>query len=494
MVSAMNGNFKKCLNKKFNVLSGGEKCLNITIILALIVFIVSGGLSIIFTKAIDKNSKNSFVLNEQRIATNDIVNYVENDYEDLLENRDEVKFTVLSKLKEIEGTLQIIDLQGRVLFDSKNIEHGKNNIYIDIKSNISYDKNFIKEQPGKIKFTIPLVIKGKQIGNSIFIINSKGNFTLSEKLSVYYGLIPIGIGFVFIVGIVIFLYYKITKDFIGPLKDLKDATDSITLGNYDKKIRYRNNTELGQFCNNFEFMRDELKTALDRTQELERSRKELIACVSHDLRTPIASIKAYVDGLKSGMAVDVEKRNKYISVISKKTDSLIDLINDLFQHSQAELGELNMVFTESYSGEFLNKIVQPMRLEAEKKSIVLYIKEPIDNVIISVDKIRIEQVITNLIQNAIKYTPKGGSVYFSTEVEGKYLKIIVKDSGFGISQRDLPFIFEKFYRGEKSRSRDFGGAGLGLSICKYIVEKHGGSINAVSTEGEGSEFDFTIPI
>ncbi|MGH4124695.1 MAG: HAMP domain-containing sensor histidine kinase [Clostridium sp.] len=476
----MSGNFKKSLN--------------ICLILALVIFILSSSLSIIFTKDIDKNSKNSFVLNEQRTSTSSIVNYIENNYGDLLQNREQVIPTVLSKVKEIEGNLQIIDLEGKVLFDSKNIESSKNNIYIDIKSNISYDKSFTQQQPGKIKFTIPLVIKGKQIGNSIFVVNSKGNFTLSERLSVFYGLIPVIIGFIFIVFIVIFLYYKITTDFIRPLKDLKDATDSIAIGNYDKKIKYRNNTELGLFCNNFEFMRDELKTALNKAQELERSRKELIACVSHDLRTPIASIKAYVDGLKSGIAVDAEKRNKYISVIAKKTDSLIDLINDLFQHSQAELGELKMVFDESYSGEFLSKTVQPMVLEAQKKSIVLYIKEPISNVIISVDKIRIEQVIMNLIQNAIKYTPEGGNIYFSTEIEDKYLKIIVKDSGFGISQRDLPFIFEKFYRGEKSRSRDFGGAGLGLSICKYIVEKHGGIINVVSIEDEGSEFSFTIPI
>lgn len=480
MVSVMSGNFKKSLN--------------ISLILALVIFIVSGSLSIVFTKAIDRNSKNSFVLNEERISTNSIVNYIENNYEDLLGNKEQVKGTLLSKLKEIEGDLQVIDLEGKVLFDSKNIKSQKNDIYIDIKSNISYDKSFTVQQAGKLKFTIPLVIKGTQIGNNIFIIKSKDNFTLSEKLSIFYGLMPIGIGFVFIVFIVIFLYYKITRDFISPLKDLKDATDSIALGNYDKKISYRNNTEVGQFCNNFEFMRDELKVALEKTQELERSRKELIACVSHDLRTPIASIKAYVDGLKSGIALDAEKRNKYISVISKKTDSLIDLINDLFQHSQAELGELKMVFTESYSGEFLNKIVQPMKLEAQKKSIVLYIKEPIANVIISVDKKRIEQVIMNLIQNAIKYTPQGGSVYFTTEIEGKYLKIIVKDSGFGISQRDLPFIFEKFYRGEKSRSRDFGGAGLGLSICKYIVEKHGGTIYVASIEDAGSEFWFTIPM
>lgn len=479
MVSVMNGNFKKSLN--------------ISLILALVIFILSSSLSIIFTNAIDKNSKNSFVVNEQRISTNSTVNYIEYNYEDLLQNREQVIPTVISKLKEIKGNLQIINLEGKVLFDSKNIDSRKNNTYIDIKSNISYDKSFTQQQSGKIKFTIPLVIKGTQIGNSIFIINSKGNSTISEKLTAFYGLIPISIGFIFIVFILIFLYYKITRDFIKPLGDLKDATDSIAIGNYDKKIKYRNNTELGQFCNNFEFMRDELKDALHRTEELERSRKELIACVSHDLRTPIASIKAYVDGLKSGIAVDAEKRNKYISVIAKKTDSLIELINDLFQHSQAELGELKMVFTESYSGDFLNKIVQPMVLEAEKKSINLYIKEPIANVIISVDKIRIEQVIMNLIQNAIKYTPQGGNVYFSTEIEGKYLKIIVKDSGFGISQRDLPFIFEKFYRGEKSRSRDFGGAGLGLSICKYIVEKHGGIINVVSIEDAGSEFSFTIP-
>lgn len=480
MVSVMSGNFKKSLN--------------ISLILALVIFIVSGSLSIIFTKAIDRNSKNNFVLNNERISTNSIVNYIENNYEDLLQNKEQVKGTLLSKLKEIEGTLQIIDLEGKVLFDSKNIKSQKNDIYIDIKSNISYDKSFAVQQAGKLKFTIPLVIKGTQIGNSIFIIKSKDNFALSEKISVFYGLMPIAIGFVFIVFIVIFLYYKITRDFISPLKDLKDATDSIALGNYDKKISYRNNTEVGQFCNNFEFMRDELKVALEKTQELERSRKELIACVSHDLRTPIASIKAYVDGLKSGIAVDAEKQNKYISVISKKTDSLIELINDLFQHSQAELGELKMVFTESYSGELLKKIVQPMKLEAQKKAIVLHIKEPIINVIISVDKKRIEQVIMNLIQNAIKYTPEGGNVYFSTEIEGKYLKIIVKDNGFGISQRDLPFIFEKFYRGEKSRSRDFGGAGLGLSICKYIVEKHGGTINVASIEDEGSEFSFTIPM
>jgi signal transduction histidine kinase len=432
-------------------------------------------------------------MNNERVLSNEIVSYIERNYSQRLGRNEEFLKYVNKALANINSELKLIDVSGKLIFDSEDESISYAETYADIKNSIAYDKSFSSDNPSSIRFSIPIIIDKQQVGNAAFTLRGKslmGDIFWKKSLL---GLLPIFIGIIVILLLFFIIYNSILRDILLPISDLNESAESIAAGNLDKKIKYNDNSELGSFCSSFEFMRDELKTSLEKQQKLEQSRKELVACISHDLRTPIASIKAYVEGLQDGIAKDKEKVDKYVAVIAKKTESLVKLINDLFQHSQAELGELNMQMKECYSAALLNKIVQPISLEFKNSSINFFILHTIPDILVSVDSIRLEQVIMNLIQNAKKYTPEGGSIYFSARIDGEFLVITVKDTGWGISPRDLPFIFEKFYRGEKSRSRDYGGSGLGLSICKYIVEAHGGSIYVESNLEEGSKFSFTIP-
>jgi signal transduction histidine kinase len=298
-----------------------------------------------------------------------------------------------------------------------------------------------------------------------------------------------------LIAILIFIFTRVvSRDIIIPLKELNYATDRIVQGDLCFEIKYNSNSELGKFCKTFDEMRKTLKEANDRQVEYENSRRELIASISHDLRTPIATIKGYADGLQAGIVKDSEMHNRYLSVIISKTESLDRLIDDLFQFSQLELEKLPLQLRKHNSKTMLEELLAPILLELNDSDLIFEIYGTIPEVSIYADIQRIGQVITNLVQNARQYADSGEKIVFHASIGNENLLISFKDSGQGIPLEDLPRIFDRFYRGEKSRNRLYGGIGLGLAICKYIIEEHGGRIWAESTLGEGSTFYFTLPV
>ncbi|GIP17446.1 hypothetical protein J40TS1_30880 [Paenibacillus montaniterrae] len=312
-----------------------------------------------------------------------------------------------------------------------------------------------------------------------------------------------GINFMFVLGFLVVAFVLcayllarfITRRILLPLKELNDASEQIMNGNLDVEIRSRYNDEMGNFISAFDVMRARLKESLDQQAAYEQARNELVANISHDLRTPITSIRGYVEGLQDGIARDEQKVARYLAVIKNKTDQLDRLIEDLFQFSQLESGQLAMELRESDSREFLEAMAAPFELEFhEDSSVELTVVRPFPSRLIQVDRDRMAQVFENIIENAKKYGGRPAEMTISAQEEGNWIRIMIKDSGIGISEDDLPHLFERFYRGEKSRSRAFGGAGLGLAICKQIVEKHGGRIGVQSKQGIGTEFYLTLPI
>ena len=288
--------------------------------------------------------------------------------------------------------------------------------------------------------------------------------------------------------------WLISRSILIPLEELNNATDNITNGNLDFKIKYKKNDEMGQFCGAFEIMRAKLKESLEKQAAYENSRKELISSISHDLRTPMTSIKGYVEGLQDGIVHDKEKYDRYIAVIKDKTEKLDKLIDDLFQFSQLELGHLGMEYREQDSKKMLDTIVNPIEMELIDTAVKLSVDRPFPSAIVNADISRISQVFDNIINNAKKYAGENIEIKIKANIEANFIKIIIEDNGIGISYEDVPYIFERFYRGEKSRSREFGGAGLGLAICKQIVEDHGGKIWVQSKQGKGTAVYFTLPI
>lgn len=392
-----------------------------------------------------------------------------------------------NKLNKLEFKTQILDISGKILFNNYNSKSGS----IDIASSVDYDMNFSSLNKNTVKYSSPIVLNGTQVGTSIFYINKNSVIPSNLSRDIFIIFLPCLLSLLIITAKLVYNIHAAKSEFINPISELNRSADAIIRGNFNKKIEYNSSTEIGKLCASFEMMRDELKDSIEREKRLENSRKELITCISHDLRTPIASIKAYVDGIMDGIAKDKDTVFKYMSVIDKKTQVLTKLINDLFEHCQIELNKLSIKKKEIYSREFLNHISSELSLEF-KNSNQQFEVTSMPDVLINIDNLRIEQVIFNLIQNARKYTPDDGKITFGAEIEDDYLKIFVKDNGYGIDTTDIPFIFDKFYRGEKMRNSDKGGSGLGLSICKYVVESHGGQI-FVESNSNGSMFYFVLP-
>jgi len=231
---------------------------------------------------------------------------------------------------------------------------------------------------------------------------------------------------------------------------------------------------------------------LTRIRRLETVRRDFISNVSHELRTPLASLKALTETLQEGALEDPTAARRFLGRIQIEVDALTQMATELLELSRIESGQVPLDLKAISPTKLLNSAVDRMKTQAERAGLVLQVDNPGDLPPIIADFPRLEQVLVNLIHNAVKFTAPGGEVYLSASMQGPVIRFSVRDTGCGIPADDLPRIFERFYRVDRSRSS--GGTGLGLSIARHLVEAHGGEIWAKSREGQGSEFFFTIPI
>jgi len=223
-------------------------------------------------------------------------------------------------------------------------------------------------------------------------------------------------------------------------------------------------------------------------------RREFVANVSHELKTPITSIQGYSETLLSSDDIDKETREKFLEVINKEAERMSRLVSDLLKLSKMDFQSNAMNRASFNAVKLAANCIDKIFIEADKKNqeLVLF-NEGDDEIYAYANEVDVEQVLLNIISNAIKYTPEGGKIAVKVEQIGDYAEILVKDNGIGIPKEDLPRIFERFYRVDKARSRDVGGTGLGLAIVKHIVKNLGGTINVKSEFGKGSEFTVNIP-
>jgi len=232
---------------------------------------------------------------------------------------------------------------------------------------------------------------------------------------------------------------------------------------------------------------------ISNTLRLERLRSDFVANVSHELRTPLTSIKGYAETLKDEGTKDNDNASRFLDIIGIEADRLNILINDLMELSEIENKKEDVNISKHSFNEILSEIVDLVSINARKKNIDININVK-DDISILANKDRIKQLLLNLVDNAIKYNKEGGKVFINASCDGKMLKIGIKDTGYGIKSDDIPRLFERFYRADKSRSKLSGGTGLGLSIVKHITELYNGSVTLVSEIGVGSEFTVIMPI
>ncbi len=454
-----------------------------------IALLISAAFSMLSINNYKKSLESVPVFNSIRVKVNPALNVIKSNY-DKIGNYQQFQNVIHKELENIRASLIIADINGVILYD--NNDKTKINKKVNIEKTIHYDTEFKSENPDYAVFAFPVTLNGTQVANAIFSMPAKGIFSLNNaNVILVYAPIYIGTAIVFIVLII--LYRSISNKVIKPLSTLNSAIPDILKGNLETKLENSSEGEVGEFIRAFDLMRVELKYAQERKERLERERKELVAKISHDIKTPLSYIKAYAEGIRDGIASDPEDSRRYLNVIIEKTNGLTSLVNDLLDHSIRDLGNLRIKLEERYSKQLIVDIVEPLRLKLAGSSKKLEIDGDIPDVLIMVDAARFEQVFVNLVNNAEKYASADEKIVIKAELEDNCLLISISDNGRGIPPEELPFIFDSFYRGEQLRKSGIEGSGLGLSICKYIVEQHGGNIFAQSIPGKGSVFSFTIP-
>lgn len=281
----------------------------------------------------------------------------------------------------------------------------------------------------------------------------------------------------------------IAKSVILPINELNVAMQSIASGNLDYTLPDVGNGEIGSLYENYEKMRLKLKESTDISLESENQNRELISNISHDLKTPITSIKGYVEGIMDGVADTPEKMDKYIKTIYNKANDMDKLINELTVYSGIDSNRMPYHFLRLNVADYFGDCVEEVGMDLESKKIQLdYSNLTPQDVQIIADPEQLKRVINNIIGNSVKYIDRNKDPKIDIRIldEGDAIRIEIEDNGRGISARDLPNIFERFYRSDSSRNSTQGGSGIGLSIVKKIVEDHGGYIWASSKEGEGT--------
>lgn len=232
---------------------------------------------------------------------------------------------------------------------------------------------------------------------------------------------------------------------------------------------------------------------IDELKKLEAFRREFIADVSHELKTPIFAAQGFVHTLLDGAVNDKNVRTKFLKKAARSLDGLDMLVQDLLTLSHIETGQIKMHFESIDIVKLTEEVFEQFEDKADKKDVILKINSPHQKVMVYADWQRISQVMTNLISNAIKHSDEGAEVRVSFEVTKKNVITHVRDAGEGIPAEHLPRIFERFYRVDKSRSREKGGTGLGLAIVKHIMDGHHSKVEVQSTPGKGSTFSFKLP-
>lgn len=286
----------------------------------------------------------------------------------------------------------------------------------------------------------------------------------------------------------------IYRGIVTPIRKLEEAAQNIKEGNLDFSVEAESNDEMGRLFRNFEEMRIRLKESAEEKLEAEKENRILISNISHDLKTPITAIKGYVEGILDGVADTPEKMDKYIRTIYSKAIDMDRLINELTLYSKIDTNRIPYNFNKINVAEYFNDCIEEIGLELEAENIGLsYFDYAGDDVVIIADPEQLKRVIDNIIGNSVKYMDKEhGLINIRIKDVGDFIQVEIEDNGKGIAQKDLPFVFDRFYRADASRNSATGGSGIGLSIVKKIIQDHGGKIWATSKESTGTVMYFVI--
>lgn len=449
---------------------------------AISIFIILWLMQVIFLQSYYRTMK--------KIETENVGNEIESIYkidENYETNIDKIalKNFLNVYIIDLEGNLNYSSF-GNNIFSNSKLQILSKNINIDIDEVIKK----VKESGNK---KIKETLKVDRLKSEFFIyaklINNNGEImiiaTSIDPIDATISVLKNQLMYVTIIALVIssiisiFISRRISK----PIKMMRYNAEKLAKGNYDVTFKEAGYEEIDELANTLNFMAGELK-------KTDKVRKELIANVSHDLRTPLTMIKAYSEMIRDLSGENKEKREEHLGVIMDETDRLITLVNDMMDLSKIEAGKIELNIQNVNYTELIKAMVQRIKnINNEKFSLALDVP---DNIYSNIDKTQIEQVLYNLITNAIKHAGEDKDIKIKVTTTDKKIKTEVIDNGVGISKEDIPHIFDRYYKSDKSYKRETDGSGLGLSIVKNILIAHNVDYGVKSTLGKGSNFWFEL--
>jgi len=278
------------------------------------------------------------------------------------------------------------------------------------------------------------------------------------------------------------------------LEAVEAAAARIAAGELDARVQMAGTDEVARLAGEFNRMADALQAANQRRDQLEAARRELFAAVSHDLRTPLSSIQVMVEALSDGVVSDRESIDRYLKTMSAEIDLLSLLIDDVFELAKLDSGELELRLESLHLEDILEEAVALFRPQLDKAAIALRVEHGQPTPMVSGDRTRLQRVVQNLLSNALRHTPSDGTIELQIVARDGGVQVAIRDSGEGIAAEDAQQVFDRFFRSERSRSREHGGSGLGLTIARAIVEAHGGRIWVEQGRHRGASVVFTVPV
>ena len=290
------------------------------------------------------------------------------------------------------------------------------------------------------------------------------------------------------------LSFILSKTLLSPIIGMTKAAEAIAEGDFSRKLSVESDDEIGILADTFNNMASQLHTTLEEIKKSEALRREFVANVSHELRTPLTSIRSYAETLTDYRDIPREMENDFLHVILNESDRMTKIVQDLLELSRFDAGNFKLTVEKFSLEKSVLSVCDAIALEAKKHGHEIRTELGGGLPKISGDRARIEQVLLNILSNAVKYTPDGGIIEITGGQDGSKVWVKIRDTGIGIPQEDLTRIFDRFYRVDKARSRESGGTGLGLSIAREIVLRHGGDIQLESAPGAGTTVTVLLPV
>jgi signal transduction histidine kinase len=298
---------------------------------------------------------------------------------------------------------------------------------------------------------------------------------------------------VFAAGVAVSIGHLVSGTVVAAVRMLNQGAEEVARGNLDVVVPEQGPEELAELARHFNDMTARLREAETERAVFEQARRDLIMAVGHDLRTPIASVQVIMEALADGVVDDAATVHRYLSTARRDLATLSHLVDDLFVLAQLDSGGVQLDRRPNSLTDLVSDTLEAFSVRAERQEVRLHGEALAGIPNLEFDATYVGRVLANLVENALHYTPPGGEVVLTTEAVADGVEVQVRDTGPGIDERDLPHVFERFYRGEASRSRALGGAGLGLAIVKGVVEAHGGSVGVRVAPETGTIFSFVLP-